>query len=860
MKINEIKNWFFANKVAGALAIFFLFFFGLMLVFWPILDGQKIFNDYYVTNYAVGQTGYNFYKDFGNSFRDGQLQLWWASYMGGFPAYLTQIGFFNPLGILLFRFFDYILAYNWLAFLNFLFAGLAMYWFIRNLKLSKSAAILAGFAWALSFNNIQYGSIPIFSNVYPFIPLFFGAILKLSRGNRKYLIFGGLISSFGLVAGMTNIVFYTFIAGLVFAIFLDWPSRGLRPPSATYSAKNRIAEVLLLGWPKIFGKALKGYIFISLMGIILASFWLLPVLNYLPLTLRGQAVSASNFYDYLKIGDVLRFFYPFIELPGFGGFSLLSGLANLYIGIIPLFLAIIAAFLWRHNKNIAFWTALFLFAFSMRLWFFPVFQWIQYLPLFNKFRAPFHWYGLAFFSLSVLSAYGLDYINEIKNSRWFDIFVKFIGVFAILNILFAIIANLTIRFFRSGILNAAYGYFDKHLYSTAKKYPVDYYHGIITQVFDKSAVSFSFLNYQFLVSFVFILAGILIFILYSNNYISFEKFKIWAVIITILNLILIWQGYYNFTSKELITVPPDTVQFIKNQKNSNNFRVFRFYPPEMYQEFKFYNVKNPLDYDIKTLGLQINPYWVDGFGGGEPFKSEKISHILDEIGYETPSTYTAPVWIKSNELSLPAKISRFSSPKNLNLLSMLNIKYIFSSFKLPNFKLIYQTTATEKNIPVYIYENSKAMPRIYLAKNVKFVDSNNVFDELLKVKDFREMTLIEQNSKSQFRISNFESNSNSLILNSDIKNSFKIQNSELEIIEFKPEFVKIKTKTDQNNWLIYSDANLPTWEAYIDNQKTTIYTANYLFKSVFVSKGEHEVMFKYPNLWGQFKYAIKNVF
>ena len=127
--------------------------------------------------------------------------------MAGFPVYLTQVGFFNPMGIFLFRFFDYILAYNWLTFLNFLFAGLAMYWFARNLKLSQPASILAGFTWALSFNNIQYGSIPIFSNSYSFIPLFFGSILKLSLGNKKYLLIGSLVSAFGLIAGFTNLIF-----------------------------------------------------------------------------------------------------------------------------------------------------------------------------------------------------------------------------------------------------------------------------------------------------------------------------------------------------------------------------------------------------------------------------------------------------------------------------------------------------------------------------------------------------------------------------------------------------------------------------------------------------------------------------
>ncbi|MEK6835524.1 MAG: hypothetical protein AABX55_00680, partial [Nanoarchaeota archaeon] len=58
---------------------------------------------------------------------------------------------------------------------------------------------------------------------------------------------------------------------------------------------------------------------------------------------------------------------------------------------------------------------------------------------------------------------------------------------------------------------------------------------------------------------------------------------------------------------------------------------------------------------------------------------------------------------------------------------------------------------------------------------------------------------------------------------------------------------------------IYSDANLPTWEAYIDGQKTSIYTANYLFKSVFVLEGEHEIIFKYPNLWEQDKAVFESI-
>ena len=175
-------------------------------------------------------------------------------------------------------------------------------------------------------------------------------------------------------------------------------------------------------------------------------------------------------------------------------------------------------------------------------------------------------------------------------------------------------------------------------------------------------------------------------------------------------------------------------------------------------------------------------------------------------------------------------------------MSMLNIKYIFSSFKLPNFKLIYETTATEKNIPVYVYENSEVMPRIYFAKDVKYVSSESAFDELLKVKDFHEVTIIE-NHNDQIPMTN----------------QISSPNSQIQIEEFMSESVKIKTYGD-GGWLIYSDANLPTWEAYIDGQKTDIYTANYLFKSVFIPKGEHEVIFKYPGLWEQDKYAFESIF
>ncbi|MEK6863032.1 MAG: YfhO family protein, partial [Nanoarchaeota archaeon] len=130
-------------------------------------------------------------------------------------------------------------------------------------------------------------------------------------------------------------------------------------------------------------------------------------------------------------------------------------------------------------------------------------------------------------------------------------------------------------------------------------------------------------------------------------------------------------------------------------------------------------------------------------------------------------------------------------------------------------------------------------PRIYFASGIKFTDAQSAWNELLNIKNFSNVTLIECQENCP-------------------DSGIAHKSDSITIEGFRPQEVKIKATNTSGRWLIYSDANLPTWGVYINNQKTPIYTANYLFKSVFVPKGEHEIVFKYPNLWGQFKYAFEN--
>ena len=159
------------------LSIIFILALSTGAIIWPILFGGKVINDFFGLDLAH----YQFSEDFGDNIKAGNLKLWWQNYLGGFPVYLTQVGFFSPLVFILYKFFSGFVVYNWLTFLNFMLGGLAMYWLARNLLLSKTASMISGLAYMLSQNHLYWGATLPFSNVYPFIPLFFLAILKISK-------------------------------------------------------------------------------------------------------------------------------------------------------------------------------------------------------------------------------------------------------------------------------------------------------------------------------------------------------------------------------------------------------------------------------------------------------------------------------------------------------------------------------------------------------------------------------------------------------------------------------------------------------------------------------------------------------
>lgn len=60
-----------------------------------------------------------------------------------------------------------------------------------------------------------------------------------------------------------------------------------------------------------------------------------------------------------------------------------------------------------------------------------------------------------------------------------------------------------------------------------------------------------------------------------------------------------------------------------------------------------------------------------------------------------------------------------------------------------------------------------------------------------------------------------------------------------------PNLVAVDVRTDEGGWLLLADVQYPGWRVWLDEQETTMYRADYLFRGVWVPPGEHAVTFRF---------------
>jgi len=351
------------------------------------------------------------------------IPFWNPYNLAGTPLLAnSQSAAFYPLNIV-FYILPFEFAWSLLILLQPLLAGIFLYLFLRNLRLNKASSLLGTIAFSFSGFFVAWLEWGTILNVVLWLPLALLAIDKIfenlklqALGFRRQTISWSLVLIFSLVssffAGHLQIFFYLALLVLVY-FFARWIS---------YGKKIRALGFFIL----------TGCIF-----IILILPQLIPTFKLISLSARN--FNSSNWQINLEWFVPWQNLIQFLAPDFFGNPATLNyyGIWNYgefvgYIGILPLLMAFFALFFRRDKKTLFFGSAFFISLIFALPTFLAKLPFQLNLPFIST-SQPTRLLFITDFSLSILTALGLDYFIKLKNKK------SMIAVLAVVSLLFVVL-------------------------------------------------------------------------------------------------------------------------------------------------------------------------------------------------------------------------------------------------------------------------------------------------------------------------------------------------------------------------------------------------------------------------------------
>jgi len=381
------KKNIFSHYILPLIFIIFV----LLIFFYPLLFGGKVFFD--------GDAALGFYPVF--SFLKqaisniSSLNLWLPEILSGFPIYASLLGFFHFFAGIFYWLLPFLTAYSWLTFINFFLGACFTYLFVKNLNLSRIAALISSLVYILSWTINHTSSISA-TNAYFVLPLLFLSLLKISQGKYKYTLLGGIGLGLGWLAGHYNLIVFALCASLFYVFFFSY---------VNYDRKKSFFKNSTI---------INAFIIICLISLIIGFFQLIPSVN---LNFLGSRAEGVAYQESVAVGlgpvDLINYLFPYFKIPHFSWGSQ----SILYIGFLPLFFFLVSIF-YQRNKNILFFIFLFSFSFLSAIIYSPLFWFMNKLPIFEYFRVSLRWMYIGSFAAAILAAYGYQYfLKNFQNVR-----------------------------------------------------------------------------------------------------------------------------------------------------------------------------------------------------------------------------------------------------------------------------------------------------------------------------------------------------------------------------------------------------------------------------------------------------------
>lgn len=282
-----------------------------------------------------------------------------------------------------------------------------------------------------------------------------------------------------------------------------------------------------------------------------------------------------------------------------------------------------------------------------------------------------------------------------------------------------------------------------------------------------------------------ILISTLIFLLIIKTRIPVQLSKTFIIVFIFLNFFLFGSRFYDTKNPTEVFRNPSEVDVIK--KDHGKYRTFDmsgYFVSFLPRNF----IQSATGYDAIYLKNYRDFLWQLGPHENTPFES----------------------------------FFQFHSIYNPQILKLLNVKYVLSkkSINNPDLKLIYKDA-------YYLYALLDFLPRAYIVGAATIVPNKKA--QLAKL------------SKTTFEYKN------EVILEKDPNSPLKNNSSfmPIPIKSYAPDKISLSLQLENSGYLVLSEIWYPGWKAFDNRQEKEIYKANYLFRSVYLVKGKHNITFIY---------------
>jgi hypothetical protein len=433
IKVKESK-WARSTDSWAVLGLFFC----SILFFYDLLPGRYLLAERDLGPYFIPPRFF-----WVETIKKGDFPLWNPYQFSGHPFFANpQQAILYPLDALFFLLpFDW--AFNAIIILHFFLGGVFTYFFLRDLKVNSTGALISGLIFMLSGYLLSVHSLlsTLLSSIWtPLIMMFFRRALL--DGGLKNEIWVAIFMTLSFLGGGLEIVYGNF--GVLFLMIFFSPPRSSPEFPKEGQEKSRGGRV----W---FG--LRSILIIAGLSFLLSAVQLLPFLELFHHSIRGQGISygEATIWSFAP-KDFLLFLIPdaygyFFDIKKYWASQ--CWLKTLYTGGLPF---VLGSFYFLRGTGRIFYLSLMLVSLLLSLGnHTPLYRFLyEYIPFLNTIRYPVKFLYFFILGLAIISGLGwqklMEFSAEPRNKRLVKILLGF-SFFTGFALLFFVLGHSQIEYF-----------------------------------------------------------------------------------------------------------------------------------------------------------------------------------------------------------------------------------------------------------------------------------------------------------------------------------------------------------------------------------------------------------------------------